>query len=371
MFGFKHTMNNLDHNRIDHKVDLEGLYPYLLVRFNYAFYEELQHGRAENGEMTLSMAHICRKLSSRMMSLIFFGDKLTSNEKFSAALLQYSRDMINCMMAFQVTPGFLSPIVHFIITKRGRAMHILQSHFYDIMGPGRENWDEPEAIKPYTIIHNMTNLGSSSRYWDGADVKSQNLLGVWFAASHQPWMNLHFILLELCAQPDWQVRLRQELEGCGDFLDYDNLRNLPFLDSLIKETLRLNPLDTLGVRRKAVEAYTFTDGSVTVPRGATICVPAGDILHDAQIYAQPDQFEGTRFLPKSTQSRPSRFTDVSHEYPMWGYGSLACPGRFHAELVIKMVLSQLLLKYDMRLLNGNARKNGHGKLSRFRMSQLE
>lgn len=85
--------------------------------------------------------------------------------------------------------------------------------------------------------HNAQN----SVYWT-YDVMSQSLLGIWFAASHQPWMNLDFILLELAQRVEWQVRLREEI---GDYskLDYQTLDQLPYLDSFIKETVRMNPLD--------------------------------------------------------------------------------------------------------------------------------
>lgn len=91
-------------------------------------------------------------------------------------------------------------------------------------------------------MHNMARFSESSDYWD-PELLSQSLLGIWFAASHQPWMNLDFIMLELCTRPEWQTRLREELQQNGP-LDYNTLEHLPLLDSFIKETVRLNPLDT-------------------------------------------------------------------------------------------------------------------------------
>lgn len=91
-------------------------------------------------------------------------------------------------------------------------------------------------------MHNMTELADTSDYWD-PELLSQSLLGIWFAASHQPWMNLHFIILELCSRKEWQASLRQELEQNLP-LDYETLERLPLLDGFIKETVRLNPLDT-------------------------------------------------------------------------------------------------------------------------------
>ena len=93
-----------------------------------------------------------------------------------------------------------------------------------------------------TIIGNISQMTKGNDYWT-PQLLSQALLGIWFAAAHQPWMNLDFILLELCARPEWQSILREEI-GDKTVLDYDGLENLPLLDSFMKETIRMNPLDT-------------------------------------------------------------------------------------------------------------------------------
>jgi cytochrome P450 len=115
-------------------------------------------------------------------------------------------------------------------------------------------------------------------------------------------------------------------------------------------------MNIVGIRRKAVLPYDFADGTIKVPQGATVCVPAYDMLHDPSRYPHPEEFNGARFLPKDGSKQEAKFTQVSHDFPMWGYGSLACPGRFHASLVIKTVISQLLLRYDLGLENEGARR---------------
>jgi Cytochrome P450 len=128
------------------------------------------------------------------------------------------------------------------------------------MGEGRDSWDEPQRLKrvistsgPHpclkaltslqlTILHNMTELTSGRDYWT-LDVLAQSLLGFWFAASHQPWVNLGFVVLGLCSRPECVELLQNEI-GDSSSLDYGKFAKLPLLDSFIKETVRLNPLDT-------------------------------------------------------------------------------------------------------------------------------
>jgi cytochrome P450 len=56
-------------------------------------------------------------------------------------------------------------------------------------------------------------------------------------------MNLDFALLELCSQPEYINLLRNEIGGYAE-LDSVQLEKLPLLDSFIKETIRLSPLDS-------------------------------------------------------------------------------------------------------------------------------
>lgn len=133
----------------------------------------------------------------------------------------------------------------------------------------------------------------------------------------------------------------------------------------------------VAIRRKALEPYTFSNSNLSVPAGATVCVSAYNLMHNPDTYPEPDCFDPLRFSPKSLKDQQRRFIDVSETFPVWGYGSLAwlatqtcmcamirlslanilyySPGRFHASLVIKMVVSQLLLKYDLRLKDESAR----------------
>jgi cytochrome P450 len=92
-----------------------------------------------------------------------------------------------------------------------------------------------DRIKQRTIIHNMAELTQSSSYWDSAEMKSQNMLGVWFAASHQPWSTLTILLLELAARKELQHQLRREIEDYAQLDDFKSLDKLPFLDSFMKE----------------------------------------------------------------------------------------------------------------------------------------
>ncbi|KAK7213896.1 hypothetical protein V2G26_021074 [Clonostachys chloroleuca] len=72
-------------------------------------------------------------------------------------------------------------------------------------------------------------------------------------------------------------------------------------------------------------------------------------MHNPDVYADPDSFDSTGHLSKGDTGQQHKFTEVSEHFPVWGCGSLACPGRLHASVMIKLILSELLPRYDLKL----------------------
>jgi len=110
-----------------------------------------------------------------------------------------------------------------------------------------------------TLMHNLIESSRESSYWT-PDLLIQAIIGIWFAASHQPWIvrsrlhhkrnihanqqqNLHFMFLELCTRPSYIQLLRSEIDA-QESLDYAHISKMPIVDSFMKESVRLNPLDT-------------------------------------------------------------------------------------------------------------------------------
>jgi len=187
----------------------------------------------------------------------------------------------------------------------------------------------------------MTELNPDPEYWT-PPMLAQAILGIWFAAAHQPWMNLDFIMLQLCSRPDYVEELRSEIDDMKPSC-YDDIVKLPLLDSFVKEVVRTTPLDSrksifiilfldiwkrnctkqflyviVAIRRKAMAPFRFSGGGPYIKEGELVCVSLDDAMHDENTYPSADHFDGRRFM-KTT----AKFTDISEKYPVWGFGSLA------------------------------------------------
>jgi cytochrome P450 len=106
---------------------------------------------------------------------------------------------------------------------------------------------------------------------------------------------------------------------------FDNSVDLPkleLLDSFLKDSTRLNTSESISLRRKAMQPFTFKDGT-HVSAADWVCVPQRPLLRDPAIYHDPEVFDAYRFMSHKTGKHPSRFTDLSPDYPIWGLGKQA------------------------------------------------
>ncbi|KAL8729916.1 MAG: hypothetical protein Q9181_004831 [Wetmoreana brouardii] len=127
---------------------------------------------------------------------------------------------------------------------------------------------------------------------------------------------------------------------------------MPLLDAVLRESARMNASETISLRCKALQGYTFADG-FSVRKGDIVCTPLRAMGHDASVVDQPHLFRPERHL--TLDSSPSHrmtgteYTANTPHYPFWGLGKEACPGRFYIALVIKSVLAHMLHNYEFRL----------------------
>ncbi|KAI8178992.1 hypothetical protein KHU50_003233 [Colletotrichum sp. SAR 10_65] len=115
--------------------------------------------------------------------------------------------------------------------------------------------------------------------------------------------------------------------------------------------------DDATFQRKATGPVTLSNG-FHLPKGARIEVATGAINADAALYDNPSEFDGLRFYKKrQTEEARSKYQvlSVSKEDLAWGYGRAACPGRFLADMLIKMILVEVLKRYDIKMPDGQGR----------------
>jgi retinoid hydroxylase len=138
------------------------------------------------------------------------------------------------------------------------------------------------------------------------------------------------------------ARGRQEVEKLplDEPLTIETLRQIPYIQRIIQETMRVLP-PVGGVFRQALRDTSF--GGHRIPKGSVIACSILATHQDEKIYEYPDRFDPDRFdREKSNEKKDFAFLP-------FGGGLRICIGQHLAMVEMQIVLTHLLRSYDWSL----------------------
>ena len=175
----------------------------------------------------------------------------------------------------------------------------------------------------------------ATTYDDGAGMSNEELrdaIVTVLAAGHDTTaLGLAWALEQILARPDIVTQIEQELEDVtgGRLPDLEHIQNMPYLDAVIRESLRIRNVIPM-VARLLKEDYTV--GGFTYPKDTILC-PSIHLLHMREdLYPEPKVFRPERFLEKKF---------APYEWIPFGGGNRACLGQAFALYEMKVVLATL------------------------------
>ncbi|KAM7494937.1 hypothetical protein LguiB_029546 [Lonicera macranthoides] len=160
---------------------------------------------------------------------------------------------------------------------------------------------------------------------------------------------VEWAILELLKHPNILKRATQELQnviGNQRWVQEKDFSQLPYIESIIKETLRLHPLTTLLPPHFAIENCKI-DG-YDIPKGTTVFVNTWSIGRDPKCWDEPEEFKPERFLGENANID---ITGRSFELLPFGSGRRRCPGYRLGLKVVRSTLANLLHGFVWKLPN--------------------
>lgn len=114
------------------------------------------------------------------------------------------------------------------------------------------------------------------------------------AGSDTTALTLTYLVWSVCRQPAIQRRLVEEAQRLpADFHDHD-VQQLPYLNQVIEEALRLYPPAPSALPR-VVPTGGATMAGHYLPAGSTVCTQAYSLHRDPEIYPDPETFDPSRW----------------------------------------------------------------------------
>lgn len=121
-----------------------------------------------------------------------------------------------------------------------------------------------------------------------------------------------------------------------------DIKNLPYLQSIIRETLRLYPAAPLLIPYESMEDCTV--GGYHIPAGTRVLINVSKIQRDLQVWPDPDKFLPERFL---TSAKNCDVRGQNFELIPFGSGRRICPGVTLGLQVMQLTLANLLQGFDI------------------------
>ena len=174
-----------------------------------------------------------------------------------------------------------------------------------------------------------------------------HMIFLWMAAHDTITSTLSTLVYELGRNREWQEKLRAEIKGLGlnhEEMPYDLLNKMPLTEYAVKEALRMNP-PVPATPRMTVREVEF-DGH-RIPKDTMITIGTVATHRSEEVWDDPKTFDPMRFSPEGGVKERHRFAWI----PFSG-GAHMCIGLHFAYMQIKVIMAQLLPKYDIVLPEG-------------------
>jgi len=291
---------------------------------------------------------------------------LSRDEEWINSTIKYTVDVFALPDVLREYPDVLLPvIVPFLAQYQRIQKHkaTAQRHIKPIIKERIANMKLPGYSPPNDML-TFCMKNSGDKFNDVALQAFQQLL-LSMAAIHTTTMLLTHILYDLCAHPECIEPLREELQTVvrsdGKVELKSNMTKLHKMDSVMKESQRLNGLSATGVARFATQDIEFADG-LKIAKGTSFCFNVAGPNMNPELINNPEEFDGFRYArlrEEPGQENKHQFVTTSTNALNFGHGLHACPGRFFASNETKVALSYILQNYDMRFRDGEKRPKNY------------
>ncbi|KAM3748270.1 hypothetical protein ACB098_05G095200 [Castanea mollissima] len=155
---------------------------------------------------------------------------------------------------------------------------------------------------------------------------------------------IEWAMTELLRNPDIMAKAKQELAetiGIGESIQEKDIPRLPYLQAVLKETMRLHPIAPFLLPRSLIDVEVC---GYTIPKHTQVIVNAWAIARDPMYWDKPTQFKPERFIDSKVDFRGTNFS-----FMPFGSGRRICPGLDLAVRMLSLFLASLIHHFDWKL----------------------
>ncbi|KAI9170623.1 Multifunctional cytochrome P450 monooxygenase af510 [Paramyrothecium foliicola] len=202
-----------------------------------------------------------------------------------------------------------------------------------------------------SMVSRVLEEGQKSGKFDSQDEESLK----WAAATlygggaDTTVSSLTSFVLAMIKFPEVQRKAQEEIDrviGSGRLPQFEDRDKLPYVNAVAKETFRWFPVAPLGVPHTVDEDFEYD--AYVIPKGAMLIPNIWWLLHDPEVFKDPEAFDPTRYISPRNEPDPTDYC--------FGFGRRICPGRHVADASVFLSVAQLLCCFNLdKALDGNGK----------------
>lgn len=316
----------------------------VLDEISAAFEENLGF---ESGDWNdFSVKGVIDSVSFNATNRIFVGLPLCRSEEYRKAVTRWTTFFgIGTLFSRYLVPGFTRPLVMRFIAVPANILlwraasymtPAIERRLLSLQDEKKMSLEEPKPndMMQWIIDHNAPKA-------DPAELKPSNIAGRMillnlfaFGTTSMMTVLVLYDILSFKAAPELLTELREEADRLLPMLEEDAtaVRSMTKLDSVVRETLRFNPLGAQGMVREVVTpGGLVTPDGLHLPVGTHISSISSSMQRDKGIWGDSaDEYVPLRFYEKAIaeglEERQTAAVQLSEEYLSFGLGKHACPG---------------------------------------------
>uniref|UniRef100_A0A0C9R7L2 Cyp304a1_2 protein n=1 Tax=Fopius arisanus TaxID=64838 RepID=A0A0C9R7L2_9HYME len=146
--------------------------------------------------------------------------------------------------------------------------------------------------------------------------------------------------------PEVMRKAQEEIDrvvGMERFPEWDDRKNLPYTESVIREVMRIETLTPLGVIHRCTENTSLK--GYDIPVNTVVLTNLSAMHNDSDFWGDPENFRPERFLDQNGQP-------VKDFTLPFGLGRRVCGGETFARFVIFELFATMLQQFDFSFVKG-------------------
>nr|ANC28044.1 cytochrome P450 [Polyporus umbellatus] len=154
----------------------------------------------------------------------------------------------------------------------------------------------------------------------------------------------HFFLA-MIQHPEVLQKAQKEIDaavGNSRLPTFSDRPNLPYVDAIVSECLRISSPVPLGLPRAITEDNVYK--GMFIPKGTLVFGNNYNMLRDPNVYPNPDEFMPERFL-EDVDEATAKLRDVRNY--VFGFGRRRCPGSFMIDASLWIAIASMVSAFDI------------------------